>query len=188
MKTKPYQSCADLCENLTDKKEAYLKDTTDTAVDVRNCGLTRLPDALFRLEGITEIYADNNYISTIPPAITVCSHTLEWLDLNHNRIGEIPDALDTLTQLHVLDLNHNQVGGDFPSQITALRALRCLDLSNNQIGGSIPPRITSLTNLQCLGLSNNEIGDISIGAIDFLRNLSFFQCFDNPVGTGWQHG
>ena len=61
--------------------------------------------------------------------------------------GQIPETIDTLSQLGVLDLAGNALTGNIPGTIGSLINLGSLLLQNNQLTGTVPTAITNLPGL-----------------------------------------
>ena len=76
-----------------------------------------------------------------------------------NIYGTIPNTINQLTNLTVLDLSDNNIYGTIPSYIGELSYLNTLTLSTNQLTGSIPNTISLLYNLQTLYLYNNNLNN-----------------------------
>ena len=110
-------------------------------------------------------------VSGTPPRITGL-----WLDrLNvPGRPGPLPPDLGELTQLQVLQLNHNQFAGPIPAELGQLTQLRDLNVASNAFTGSIPPELGQLTKLTRLDLRDNQLtGPIpaELGHIESLEVL-----------------
>ncbi|KAF8109725.1 hypothetical protein N665_0093s0075 [Sinapis alba] len=85
---------------------------------------------------------------------------LSFLDnyLGSRSFGDLDfiDALTNCTQLQLIDLGANLLGGDLPNSIANLSLnLNYLSLQDNLIVGSIPLDIGNLLNLQVIWLSDN---------------------------------
>ncbi|XP_051228235.1 receptor-like protein EIX1 [Lolium perenne] len=80
------------------------------------------------------------------------------IDLSHNSLtGEIPTDINSLVALMNLNLSWNQLTGQIPSTIGAMQSLVSLDLSENKLSGEIPSSISNLTSLAALNLSYNVL-------------------------------
>lgn len=102
------------------------------------------------------------------------------ISLSDNKLnGKIPNLIDQLSFLEVLQLNQNFLTGGLPDNLCNLFNLKNLHLTNNPtLGGSIPNCINQLKNLEYLtlaicGLTGNL--PASVGSLDKLISLSLFQ-------------
>ena len=89
--------------------------------------------------------------------------------------GTIAPALGEVTQLQVLHLRANYLGGTIPRELSGLSQLREVVLSENYLVGTIPPTLGQLTNLQVLNVSGNQLtGTIpaELGRLARLERLS----------------
>ena len=83
---------------------------------------------------------------------------MKWLNLAHNELtGEIPSELGDLTLLEELNLQVNQLTGSIPSELGNLDDLTGLLLQGNDLNGPIPPELGGLESLQRLALSGNQL-------------------------------
>ncbi|ESR40693.1 hypothetical protein CICLE_v10027492mg, partial [Citrus x clementina] len=81
---------------------------------------------------------------------------LEALDLSFNNINGTVESqgICELKNLFELNLARNNIGGDLPDCLNNLTRLKVLDTSFNQLSGSLPSVIVNLTSLEYLDLSN----------------------------------
>ncbi|XP_048139564.1 receptor-like protein 6 [Rhodamnia argentea] len=83
---------------------------------------------------------------------------LTMIDLSSNSfIGEIPNSVGSLTELHLLNLSNNALTGSIPSSLANLTVLESLDLSSNELSGMIPPALTQLSFLSLFNVSDNHL-------------------------------
>ena len=133
-------------------------------LDLRNCGLTELPDQLFDLEWIKGVFLGGGVLD---------HEKKEWVRSKNkgpsNRILNVQEGIARLEGLHLLDLSSNKIR-DFRF-LENLTGLQSLDLSYNQI--SDIRFLENLTGLQELDLSSNKISDIR-----FLENLTGLQSLE----------
>ncbi|KAI5719900.1 hypothetical protein M8J76_016466 [Diaphorina citri] len=96
---------------------------------------------------------------------------LTTLDLSHNNIKQIPDALENAKSLLVLNLSHNTINNIPNALFMNLTDLLFLDLSNNNLE-ALPPQMRRLTMLQTLVLDNNPLGHFHLRQLPSLTNLT----------------
>ncbi|MBD2189681.1 leucine-rich repeat domain-containing protein [Pseudanabaena mucicola] len=119
--------------------------------------LTAIPQEIFQLTNLKELYIPFNQITAIPDAILNLA-SLTTLDLSWNEIKAIPEAITQLVNLTTLDLSINKITA-IPDSIANLVNLTELHLDNNKIT-TIPDSFANLVNLTTLFLFNNKITTI----------------------------
>ena len=72
-------------------------------------------------------------------------------------MGAIPDEIQFLNGLELLDLKHNEISGTIPEAIGRLGLLGYLDLKDNRLTGTIPDFSPFLSGLEVLGLGRNYL-------------------------------
>ncbi|KAL6654072.1 hypothetical protein ACP70R_007537 [Stipagrostis hirtigluma subsp. patula] len=86
---------------------------------------------------------------------------LEELHLSGaNTGGVLPNLMEHLTSLTILDLSYNNIIGPLPTFIGNFTSLVSLDLSYNHLIGHVPYEISLLTNLNSLRLNNNYLDGV----------------------------
>ncbi|KAL1220197.1 putative LRR receptor-like serine/threonine-protein kinase [Cardamine amara subsp. amara] len=106
----------------------------------------------------------NRFTGSIPLSFGKIKN-LQLMALDTNSLGsyssrdlEFLDALTNCTQLEILSLSWNRLGGDLPTSISNLsRTLYKLELGRNLISGRIPHDIGNLVSLRTLSLEENLI-------------------------------
>ncbi|XP_002875849.2 probable LRR receptor-like serine/threonine-protein kinase At3g47570 [Arabidopsis lyrata subsp. lyrata] len=122
---------------------------------------------------------DNNLRGSIPPSFGQVPN-LQSLNFRANQLGsrsfgdlDFLGALTNCSQLQVVDVGENWLGGDLPNSIANLsRNLMYLSLQTNFISGSIPHDIGNLISLQSLRLNQN-LGNITRLVYLYFSNNSF---------------
>ncbi|XP_059066536.1 receptor-like protein EIX2 [Cryptomeria japonica] len=85
----------------------------------------------------------------------------KFMDLSHNNLsGNIPSELGLLRGLISLNISKNNLSGVIPESLGALTYLESLDLSENNLSGKIPIQLLNLTFLAVLNLSNNMLSGL----------------------------
>eukprot|EP01018_Ginkgo_biloba_P028308 Gb_19709 [translate_table: standard] len=113
-------------------------------------------------------------------ALTNCSR-LQKIELHHNQLtGVLPSVMVQLSSnLSVLLLNSNFIGGKIPHEIGNLSSLTYLNLSSNRFTGSIPSSFKGLKKLERLLLDDNRIQGSIPSEIDKLKYLALFSAGNN---------
>ncbi|KAK4486923.1 hypothetical protein RD792_006233 [Penstemon davidsonii] len=104
------------------------------------------------------VLAGNKFYGHLPEEIGGLKK-LMYLDLSNNIFinGTIPNSLEKLSALTMLDLGKNNLSGSIPSFLGDLRELTTLDLSSNRLSGGIPLSLGQLSNLEYLDISSSSL-------------------------------
>ncbi|BDA43408.1 probable LRR receptor-like serine/threonine-protein kinase [Coccomyxa sp. Obi] len=101
---------------------------------------------------------------------------LTVLDLEHNQLrSQLSEALGRLSNLQVLRLGYNRFYGDVSPKWADMRYLRILDVRQNALTGVLPPAWGALENLESLLVDHNSLSGYlppSFGSLHQLRVLS----------------
>ncbi|GJV10730.1 leucine-rich repeat-containing protein [Tanacetum coccineum] len=80
------------------------------------------------------------------------------IDLSNNSFeGQIPNIIDGLNSLIVLNLSHNNLIGPITHAVGNLIEIESLDLSWNQLSGEIPQSLARINTLEVLNLLHNRL-------------------------------
>ncbi|CAJ1802683.1 unnamed protein product [Sphenostylis stenocarpa] len=80
------------------------------------------------------------------------------IDLSHNKLqGNIPSELGNLKGILSLNLSHNDLTGHIPTTFSNLLQTETLDLSFNKLSGQIPPQLNELTSLSSFSVAYNNL-------------------------------
>jgi DNA-binding SARP family transcriptional activator/Leucine-rich repeat (LRR) protein len=108
---------------------------------------------------------------------------------NNNLRGDLPDQINNLSNLAVLDLRENELTGGIPTTLGTLEKLAELNLSYNHLEGKIPPELGNLKNLVSLSVKGNAglIGTIppELGNLRALRLLALSSYDGGTELYGW---
>ena len=89
------------------------------------------PEVLWHSANLRTLDLAHNALTMLPDALSGCCH-LERLNLERNKLAVIPDAVFTLTSLRILQVSDNHVD-TLPARISQLAALRMLLVGSNQL-------------------------------------------------------
>ncbi|TYI62697.1 hypothetical protein E1A91_D10G265200v1, partial [Gossypium mustelinum] len=104
----------------------------------------------------------NNFGGVFPDCVSNFSSTIMFLAVGWNKIlGRIPDGIENLINLEVLEASGNELLGHVPFGVGRLHKLKKFYADSNFLSGIIPNSIGNLTMLMELALDiNNLQGDI----------------------------
>ncbi|GFZ04800.1 hypothetical protein Acr_17g0003720 [Actinidia rufa] len=141
-----------------------------------NRDLEKLPNSISDLENLTALKLQFcTSLTYVPPLGKL--RALQELDLRCTHIKEVPEGVDRLHALHVLDLSMNQDLEKLPNSISDLENLTALKLQFCTSLTYVPP-LGKLRALQELDLSCTHIKEVPEG-VDRLVNLKIL----NMEGT-----
>ncbi|MBC1294859.1 leucine-rich repeat domain-containing protein, partial [Nostoc sp. UCD122] len=135
------------------------------------------PEAIAKLTNLTQLDLNGNRITQIPEVIAKLTN-LTQLHLSSNKITQIPEVIAKLTNLTQLHLDGNRIT-QIPEVIAKLTNLTQLHLDGNRIT-QIPEVIAKLTNLTQLHLDGNRITQIP-EVIAKLTNLTQLHLDGNRI-------
>lgn len=111
--------------------------------------------------------------------IGALGESLSSLVLSHNSLygpllsdSDFPVKITGLSNLRILALSNNEIGGSIPTEIGNLQTLKELILHSNPIGGGLPTELGLLGQLGVLDVSNTEIGGVIPPEIAILPSLT----------------
>jgi Leucine-rich repeat (LRR) protein len=156
------------------------KESGTEVLELNGLGLTELPEELWKLWGLKQLYLANNQLTEIPETIAQLQNleeldlsgnplqklpnslsdrfSLQFLELGHCRFSVFPTPILSLPRLQHLDLGHNALS-EIPETIEGMKSLRRLFLHDNQLN-RIPPTMGQITQLEVLQLHNNQIATL----------------------------
>jgi Leucine-rich repeat (LRR) protein len=152
------------------------------SLNIGSNNLNYFPESICKLERLERLYLNSdkfiskqgspdNNIKSIPDKIENL-RSLKLLDLSGNLLTTLPSTLETLTHLELLAISYNRFSL-IPETITKLKNLVHFYGDNNEIS-SLPESIGNLKALQTLNLDNNSLTPLpeSIGNLKALQTLN----------------
>ena len=158
-----------------------LEGSVATAVELNLAANDLMGPLPSELRGLTSLRKFSTNCSSPPFRISkfFSLYFLVALDLQDNNLfGDFPSQINALQQLTSLDYSSNFFNGTVPTEIGQMTALLSFNAFLNFQRGSIPPQYGLLTSLQALRLDENLMtGTIpsEIGAMTSLRKCLMFE-------------
>ena len=140
-----------------------------------NITLTELPNSVGNLDGLVQLYIDDNELETLPESIGNLSSLL-YLIANFNNLTALPESIGNLSSLIWLDVGYNQIEY-VPESIGSLSNLIYLWLFDNQIS-SVPDTICDL-NVNWDGYDVNFAPYFGIGGNLLCDTQNIPECVEN---------
>ncbi|OLY81935.1 Adenylate cyclase [Smittium mucronatum] len=138
-------------------------------LNVSNCYFAKIPQSLEHTPNLIRIDFSSNILTKVGDVLTNFLINLQVLNLENNRISDLPSSLANLENLVDLSLRNNQFK-TFPKILTRMSSLKILDISYNLID-SIPDSVSHLVNLEVLNITGNYMdGSLPFG-MSKLTNL-----------------
>jgi len=154
----------------------YAKRNNAVRIKLSSMELTELPNEIFLLLNLEELFLYNNQLYSLPIEITNLTK-LNHLDLRNNKFENLPNEIGQLKNLKTLRLNDNKIKASELSKISALSNLDKLHLRSNGFS-ELPEEIGLLTSLSELDISFNNISRLPI-EFSHLTNLVTLQIGNN---------
>ena len=181
------------------------------SLDASGNGLERIPPGVFKNEYLNEVNISGNLLTELAENTFSDLSILEVLDLSHNRLNAINNGafnniprLKSLmlahnrlssykgdffvnlypedTDLHTLDLSHNQLTYLYPESFMYHPQLKKVDMAGNEFSFFPTQFIKGLKNLEELDLSQNSIKSIAEEDFANLFRLKKLDLNGNEVG------
>ncbi|NWH17355.1 LRC40 protein, partial [Grus americana] len=134
--------------------------------------LKEVPPRIVELkDSVCDVNLGFNKISSI--SLELCMlHKLTHLDIRNNFLTSLPEEMEALTRLQIINLSFNRFKV-FPSVLYRILALETILLSNNQVGSVDPLQLKKMENLGTLDLQNNDLLQVppELGNCETLRTL-----------------
>ncbi|KAG7012569.1 putative LRR receptor-like serine/threonine-protein kinase [Cucurbita argyrosperma subsp. argyrosperma] len=130
---------------------------------------------LLTMPTLEELYLDNNLLrGTVKFSLPSPGRTnLNVLDLSHNQLGGyFPDEFVSLTDVTLLNIAGNNFSGSLPTSMSDLSALISLDISQNHFTGPLPSNLSS--NIRNFNVSFNDLSGLVPENLETFPRSSFF--------------
>ena len=142
--------------------------------------LLNIPQELFNMVHLTELWLCNNMLGGIPSYIG-SFRDLKILGLTNNDLSMLPEEVCTLTKLEKLYINRNNLK-TLPEGFMNLTNLVDIDATSNKFE-EFPLVLCTLPRLLTISFNKNSIKTIP-EAIKNLRSLQLLQLEHNPISEG----
>ncbi|GAB4847493.1 hypothetical protein Ancab_026551 [Ancistrocladus abbreviatus] len=142
----------------------------------------RLSGEFPQLTEVTSLYfldaSDNGISGGVP--VNFPASLVEISMRSNNLQGHIPESINNLEFLQVLDLSHNQLSGSVPASLFTHPSLQQLTLSSNHLSSiKVPGDLGSRSGLVAIDLSNNELVGLLPGFMGLMPKLSALSLENN---------
>ncbi|KAF3450293.1 hypothetical protein FNV43_RR06373 [Rhamnella rubrinervis] len=142
----------------------------------RNSLSGSLPKVVMQYPKLRVLDLSSNQLGGPVLADLLTMPTLQELHLDNNLFTgaiKLSSPSSSETNLHILDLSHNQINGYFPDQFGSLTALQVLSIAGNNFSGSLPTSVTDMSSLTSLDISQNHFaGPLPNNFPDSLENFN----------------
>jgi hypothetical protein len=135
-----------------------------TFLNLRGCGLDRLPDSIGTLVDLQALDISDNHLRRLPESIGRLVELRELDASGNNRLRQLPDSFSDLQNLRSLNLSDNSFR-TFPSPTLELGTLDYLDFSCNELR-VLPEDVGELSRLSGLGLRGNYLNEVPDAFLD----------------------
>ncbi|NXP15060.1 LRC40 protein, partial [Thinocorus orbignyianus] len=143
-----------------------------TTVNFSKNQLTEIPPRIVELkDSVCDVNLGFNKISSV--SLELCLlRKLTHLDLRNNFLTSLPEEMEALTGLQVINLSFNRFKA-FPGVLYRILALETILLGNNQVGSIDPLQLKGMDRLGTLDLQNNDLLQVppELGNCESLRTL-----------------
>ena len=152
--------------------------TSLITIELCECRLTVLPNAITTLPILSSLHIDANQLTNLPKDTANLHPSLTCLSIASNRLAVLPEVITALTALCTLNVASNQIT-TLPSTIRLLTRLTNLDMASNSLA-ALPPSLGQLGRLTRLALDENYLNAIP-SSIAQLPDTCVITARDNPL-------
>ena len=161
---------------VTDADLEGLSDSALRQLDLSELNLEKVPEAVWRLRGLTSFWFARNKLVSIPDGVAQLPE-LTYLNLDGNAVTNVSDSLAGAVKLRWLRLNENKLR-EIPASLSALKDMRRIYLRKNLLT-SVPEVAREWPELEDLVLDDNAITAVPdwVGTgLPKLKSLSLKGC------------
>lgn len=159
----------------------------DANLDLSECQLMQVPDAVYHLMRNTELKGCNlsgNVITKIPPKFAVKFSFLSNLNLSNNQMSKLPDELADLAALERLDISHNAFIA-LPHAVYKMPKLIKLNASHNHIVEIEVDRLETTDSLEEVDLQENPLSIPNRNALQVLSRPRIILSIQETEEEDW---
>jgi Leucine-rich repeat (LRR) protein len=149
------------------------KEEQDGTLDLSQCQLTQLPDAVFLLMKNVSLSSCNlsgNLIQKIPAKLAINFCLIKELDLSNNRISMLPGEMTNCTQLESIDISSNSFV-TLPPVLAEMPSIKKIIARKNYMAELDVEVVASLGNLATLNLEENPLNKTTYEDLERLTSL-----------------
>jgi Leucine-rich repeat (LRR) protein len=134
-------------------------------------GLTEISERIGALKKLRMLDLGHNLLARVPDALGDLDGLTDFLYLHDNRLTGLPDSMAQLTRLRYLNISDNALTA-LPAPVCAMTGLRELRASGNRLT-SLPIDIRRLSRLRELHLRDNQLTALpdAVGDLHELRQI-----------------
>ncbi len=173
-----------------ERRIAKARNSRDSRLELRNLGLTAVPDSVRGMDWVEVIHLDHNQLTALPDWLGELRR-LKRLYVNLNKIGVIPESLGDMAELTKLDASVNRLSS-LPNSIGRLRKLRHIHAGANRIT-SLPASMANLEALEWLFLDGNpllflpeNLAQLTRLSLLYLHGAELLGLPPEVLGPSWQ--
>ncbi|XP_033111472.1 leucine-rich repeat-containing protein 20-like [Anneissia japonica] len=129
------------------------------SLDLSNCGLKSVPDAIFHLMRNTTVLTcdmSGNQLQKLPAKLAIQFCDMSEFNASGNRLNALPDEFGNLAMLTYLNLSKNRFV-KVPEAVYNMVSVTHLDLCNNQLNELDAGKLREMKSLKVINLKNNPL-------------------------------
>ena len=157
-----------------------MENPASTQINLWKKQLGTVPESLWEHENAETLVLADNGLREISPEIARLKN-LRMLDLGHNQLTSVPEALGDLAALTDFLYLHDNELSTLPSSISRLTRLRYLNISENQFD-ELPECVCKMAGLLELRISDNPIERLP-DSLRWLTRLRELHCRNNRLSS-----